>query len=126
MNPIMLARQDMLGQMEQLRALSAAPIQPATQIDAGAAERPLEARALGMSRMPGRTMIMVRAADVEERVPARLYRRREPRQRRERATRSDDDQTRQNEQQFGFALHGIATISPSTPPRKHSGGGPAA
>ncbi|SDH84089.1 flagellar hook-basal body complex protein FliE [Pseudomonas panipatensis] len=38
MNPIMLARQDMLGQMEQLRALSAAPIQPATQIDAGAAE----------------------------------------------------------------------------------------
>lgn len=37
MNPILQARNDMLGRMDQLRELSAAPIRPATQID-GVAE----------------------------------------------------------------------------------------
>lgn len=38
MNPILQARNDMLGQMDQLRELSAAPIRPAAQIDGAVAE----------------------------------------------------------------------------------------
>ncbi|PWU28560.1 flagellar hook-basal body protein FliE [Pseudomonas sp. RW407] len=38
MNPIEQARSEMLGQMQQLRELSAAPIRPASQAPGGAAE----------------------------------------------------------------------------------------
>ncbi|MDF3933856.1 flagellar hook-basal body complex protein FliE [Pseudomonas citronellolis] len=38
MNPIEQARSDMLGQMQQLSALSAAPIRPAMQVEGAAAE----------------------------------------------------------------------------------------